>query len=55
MHMSVCIVNVEWNKFDLRNCGDPPVLEAALKTQLCHLGSESALAEVSHRHACAAE
>ena len=40
MHISVCIVNVEWNKFDLRNCGDPPVLEAALNTQLCHLGSE---------------
>ena len=55
MHMSVCIVNVEWNKFDLRNCGDPPVLEAALKTQLCHLGSESALAKVSAQHLCAVE
>ena len=53
MHISVCIVNVVWNKFDLRNCGDPPVLEAALKTQLCHFGSESALAKVSAQHLCA--
>ena len=55
MHISVCIVNVEWNKFDLRNCGDPPILEATLNTQLCHLGSESALAKVSAQHLCAVE
>ena len=55
MHISLYIINVEWNKFDLCNSGDPPVLEAALNTQLCHLGSESALAKVSAQHLCAVE
>ena len=31
MHISVCIVNVEWNKFDLRNCGDPPRLRSGFE------------------------
>ena len=31
MHISVCIVNVEWNKFDLPNCGDPPYLRSGFE------------------------